>query len=670
MEDTLFKNPYVDIDEWRDEPVRHRYVHGGFKGNDTRFSFYFPPKEQYEGRFYQYITPFPDSEHILQKSGKYDVIKFSAKSGAYAVETNGGGGITPGLPGKKKDPTIGAYRANAASAQFSRIVAAEIYGAHRTYGYAFGGSGGAYRTIGGIENTEGVWDGVVPFVPGSPVAIPNVFSVRMHAMRILKDKFPQIVDALEPGGSGNMYEGLNIEERRALLEVTRMGFPPESWYAHESMGIHGFLVLYQGMVMADKKYFEHDFWNVPGYLGANPTESLLKARIQKVSRIKKGIPIDQAVNMGLKEPVAPSERGTADMAWKSIGGEEGTRPVAFQLEDQLPDIQFLGGDLIIKSGEAAGKTLQITKIKDDKVVLGPVDPKVLIKIQPGDTVKVDNSNFLAAQTYHRHQDPGKEYPVWDQFRDPQGKPIYPQRPALLGPSFTKSASGVLPSGEINGKVMVLSSLWDREAFPWQADWYRSQVEEHLGDSTGNYFRLWYTDHATHGEPTTPKDLTHTVSYHGVLQQALRDVSAWVEKGMAPPATTSYKIKNGQVIVPQTAEERKGIQPVVEVKANGSERAEIKVGESVTFTATVEVPPNAGEVVDVEWDFEGNGTFPVEGEFVSDAKPASRIKLKTKHTFSKPGTYFPALRATSQRQGNAETPFTRIQNLGRVRVVVK
>lgn len=49
--DTLFKEPFVDVDEWRDKPVRHRYVHGGFKGNNTRFSFYFPPKENYEDVF-------------------------------------------------------------------------------------------------------------------------------------------------------------------------------------------------------------------------------------------------------------------------------------------------------------------------------------------------------------------------------------------------------------------------------------------------------------------------------------------------------------------------------------------------------------------------------------------------------------------------------------------
>ena len=153
------------------------------------------------------------------------------------------------------DPTIGAYRVNAASAQFSRVVAAQIYGGKRPYGYAFGGSGGAYRTVGGIENTEGVWDGVVPYVLGSPMAIPNVFTVRMYAMRVLHDKFPQIIDALEPGGSGDPYAGLNDEEKEALQEVTKMGFPPKSWYGYKTMGIHGFLVLYQGVVACRQKIF-------------------------------------------------------------------------------------------------------------------------------------------------------------------------------------------------------------------------------------------------------------------------------------------------------------------------------------------------------------------------------------------------------------------------------
>jgi len=28
--DPMYDKPYMDIDEWRDQPVRHRYVHGRF----------------------------------------------------------------------------------------------------------------------------------------------------------------------------------------------------------------------------------------------------------------------------------------------------------------------------------------------------------------------------------------------------------------------------------------------------------------------------------------------------------------------------------------------------------------------------------------------------------------------------------------------------------------
>lgn len=672
--DTFFAHPYIDIDEWRDTPVRHRYVHGGFEGNNTRFSFYFPPAEKYEGRFFQYITPFPDNENLSQgASGENDKIGFSISSGAYFIETNGGGKTDFSNP-RANDPTIGAYRANAASAQFSRVVAMKIFGGGRPFGYSFGGSGGAYRTVGGIENTTGVWDGAVPYVLGSPVAIPNVFTVRMHAMRILQDKFPQIVDALEPGGSGNMYAGLNDEEKAALEEVTKMGFPPGAWYGHKGMGIHGFLVLYPGVVMADRSYFTEDFWNKPGYLGYDHPESFDGYRIQKVSKIKAAIGYDEAVNLGLSEAMSEADRGSADNAWKNTG-DKGEKPEAFQLEDVMPDIQFLGGDLIIKTGEAAGASLQLTKVQGDKVGLAPTIPlDVLAKIKPGDEVQVDNSNFLAVQTYHRHQDPGNQYPVWDQFRDENGNPVYPQRPMLIGPMFTMGAAGSLPTGKFVGKMILLGSLWDREAFPWQCDWYRQRVKENLGDQTDNNFRLWYTEHALHGDQAGQlDDPTHAVGYLGVLQQALRDLSAWVEKGIEPAATTNYQIEDGQVLIPETADDRAGIQPTVDVTIAGGKRADIKAGETVTFNAVVEIPKGMGKLVDAAWDYDGSGTYKNKVD-LSEAKitndGGSRVEFSVKKAFPEAGTWFPVLRVTSERNGDKETPYARIQNLDRVRVVVR
>lgn len=139
------------------------------------------------------------------------------------------------------------------------------------------------------------------------------------------------MDALEPGGSGDMYKGLNAEEKEALMEVTKMGFPPKSWFGYKTMGIHAFAVLYQPMAMVDKKYFE-DFWKVKGYYGVNAPASLLKSRIQQKTTIKSLITAAQAAKMGIQiASLAGQARGTADAAWKSIDGKEIHLPIAFEL---------------------------------------------------------------------------------------------------------------------------------------------------------------------------------------------------------------------------------------------------------------------------------------------------------------------------------------------------
>jgi hypothetical protein len=50
------------------------------------------PRRRTEGRFFQHITPVPDSEHLAQQAtGEGDKIGFAAASGGYFLETNGGG---------------------------------------------------------------------------------------------------------------------------------------------------------------------------------------------------------------------------------------------------------------------------------------------------------------------------------------------------------------------------------------------------------------------------------------------------------------------------------------------------------------------------------------------------------------------------------------------------
>ena len=290
------------------------------------FSIYFPPKDRYRGRFFQHVTPTPiDERQGLAGAGTGDQLGFAFASGGYFLVTNEGG-----MASLRNDPTLGAYRANAAAAQYSRVLAAEMFGPHRTYGYAYGGSGGAFRTIGGFENTVGVWDGVVPYVVGSPQAIPSVFTARMLALRVLKDKFPTIVDATEPGGSRDIYSGLNKEEREALAEVTALGFPVQSWSNYNTIGLGAFPILFEIVVQKDPAYFE-DFWKVPGYAGASPPASLLRSRVRHNAMIKKVIARQQPAGgtPGLTPPMpGETSRGGVDTAGRQLKGA----PAGFELE--------------------------------------------------------------------------------------------------------------------------------------------------------------------------------------------------------------------------------------------------------------------------------------------------------------------------------------------------
>ncbi|MFU8946187.1 hypothetical protein ACLRGF_05565 [Mycetocola zhadangensis] len=651
--DDAFREPYVDIDEWRDEPVAHRYVHGGFRDNDTRFSLYLPPVEQFQGRFFQHVTPVPQSENLAQAHfDDENPIPFSIASGAYYVETNGGGPDAAN-PMSGLDPSIGAYRANAAVARLSRQVAERVFGERKVFGYLYGGSGGGYRTIGASENTTDVWDGFVPYVIGSPMAIPNVFAVRMHAQRVLRDRFPDIVDAYDVGGDPASLN-LTGDERAALTEVTRMGFPVRSWFGWKTMGMHAFSVLYPGILAADPTFVD-DFWNVSGYLGADRDASIHRDRIKLSTTIAEVLTEDhRLVNEG---------SGGVDESFKAASGGQ-TSVVGVRLS-QAPTGWALGAELVVQSGAVAGITLRLSNVDGDLVTFELGEDAGSLAV--GDMVLLDNSNFLATQTYHRHQVPLHGYPVWDQFRDADGSPIPPQRAMLLGPMFTSHASGTVPTGQISGKMIVVASLLDREAFPWQADWYRSEVNKFIGDSVDERFRLWYTDNALHGdERGVQEHETRTISYVGALQAALRQLSAWVERDVPPAKNTSYNVIDGQVTVSTGDPFRGGVQPVLSLTANGTNSATVQIGEEVLLRVTAEVASGCGAIVQVAADFSGAGALGVPVDL--DASPS--IDLEQSCVFAEPGTYFVAARVTAQTGPDPADPHGRVHNIARARVTVR
>jgi hypothetical protein len=236
---------------------------------------------------------------------------------------------------------------------------------------------------------------------------------------------------------------------------------------------------------------------------------------------------------------------------------------------------------------------------------------------------------------------------------------------LIGPFGTINAAGSMLQGKHSGKMLMLAVGLDIDAYPWQADWYRGQVKAAKGADFADNFALLFTENSHHENPMTPLQRAHVVSYGGALQQALRDLAAWVEEGRRP-LEVSYRIDDTQLVLPPTAEERGGIQPVVNLTANGGARAEVGVGEAVKFSAQITMPQAAGKVISAEWDFEGAGDFADRAEI---AAPSETVSLTASHSYSAPGTWFAVLRVAGQREGRADTPYGRVQNIARVRVVV-
>ncbi len=633
--DPTYNAPYVDIDELRDQPEPHRYVHGGFEGTDARFSFYFPPKDRYQGRFFHNTYPLAVHEDVGPFPIAFDVatgdLGFTFDSGAYYVQTNLGGADRAGMA----DPAIAAYRVNAAAAKYSRVIAASMYSDHRPYGYLFGGSGGSYQTIGSAENTRGIWDGFMPFVMATPNAIPSMFTIRMHALRVLRERnrFPSILDAIDPGGSGDPYASLETREQAALREATRMGFPPRGWWAHDTLGSGYFSEVAPLVPMLDPGYID-DFWEEPGYLGSDATSGLHALRFT----------FDTTVQ-------------------RTIDGFHKKAELA-----AIPERDFADAHLVVLSGPAEGKSIPIAGIDGNTVSFALAsDQTAVAALRAGDRVRIDNRWALALQTYHRHQLPTPDYHGWAQFRDARGDALYPQREVLVGPIAAAGTAGAAPEGHITGKMLAVECLMDIDALPWQADWYRNQVRKALGSHHEAHFALWFIDHAQHDNPQTPAAQARTVGFSGVLQQGLRDLSDWVERGVRP-RDTRYRVEDAQVLVPDDAQTRGGIQPVVTLRGNdGCKRMEVAAGTRVRFVGDVEVPAGAGCIIAAEWDFDGSGNYPLAATIDTGS---TQLQLTAEHVYARPGTYFVALRATSQRQGDPKSPYGRVQNLDRLRVVVR
>jgi hypothetical protein len=153
---------------------------------------------------------------------------------------------------------------------------------------------------------------------------------------------------------------------------------------------------------------------------------------------------------------------------------------------------------------------------------------------------------------------------------------------------------------------------------------------------------------------------------GIFQQSMQDLMAWAEQGIAPPPSTSYTIKNGQVIPPDNAADRHGLQPVMDLTANGVARAMVGINQPVNLAARLEMPPKTGQIVQYSWTIDGKA----DPMTIVD-KPQPLVNVNRTISFAAPGTYVVRLTVNGQRDGLlAPANQTLMQNFKEVRVVVQ
>jgi hypothetical protein len=384
--------------------------------------------------------------------------------------------------------------------------------------------------------------------------------------------------------------------------------------------------------------YANDFWTAAGYLG---TEDSPLGALFRRSHIVDDVTIS-AVQHDATGAVA---------SVRLTGIPDGAAKTGFDFS--ISDGQ---GNLLPAAGSLDAATGVFT--------LGSVSATTRDLFVEGAKLHLDNSWYLALLVYHRYQTPAAlDFHAWDQYRNPDGSPMLPVRSTRLGELLARSISGGAGyTGKVNGKVILVDDLVDVDAYPWDAAWYSERAKAALGNTYDDTFRLWYFENADH----VGLDVTRVVPYDGFVEQALRDLSVWVEKGVSPARSTRYSVTNDtQISVRSDSAARGGLQPTVELNSRGRTRVSTVSGRPVDFSALAKVPPGLGKIVRIEWDFEGTGNYTA----VSFGNPKSVVGVRASHTYKVAGTYYAAIRVTAERNGDSGSAFAQVQNLDRVRVVV-
>ena len=631
--------PYTQVDGHFNPTQTQATLPVGVRASPTTFrhgvTWLFPAKPFWHNRFFDAVYPLPLSQSFTGDPA------FEFTHGGYVVN------VSPG------SPNVG-YRVDAAASKLAKAYANKLYeNSARIFGYVYGISGGSIQTMGAVEGTKGVWDGAMPTsLATDGLSMHSFMWDSLFMMAVPPAQRALIADAVKAGSTKNIYDGLSPEQHAILDEFLNAGFASR---AMQDSGTFYFpLPFYTagGLAILDPTY-EDDFWSKLGYEGANPPGFLAAAKVDGFATIT-GISRDAQ-----NAPTSVTFDAVTVPKMGSMGGD-GLQFYVYAADEKTRTTGASGGSL---NGEFKGATLTLK---------GPNDPAMLKALTIGGKIRINNRYLLALCFYPRHDIVTNGNPAYKQYLNTDGTPKYPQR-SVPGWKLNSLSTqgGLLETGNINFKTIIMENLLDNRSFPSTASFYHSQIVKAIGPrQAGQMLRIYYNDNANHADLFEIKgdDNSFTVGFGGIWLQALVDLTNWVEKGAPPFPSTRYSVnEHSQVSVPPRAPDRGGLQPVVTLTVNGSDHATVGVNQLVTLTGRIEAPPNRGEILQYDWYLGGS---PVQYEAPIVLKtPQALVNVSRTISFDKPGTYELTLRTSTQRDGISDH-WTNLQNLARVQVVVQ
>lgn len=610
------------------------------------YEFRFPAKEFWKNRSFQAQHPSGGGRvdnHLAFVNGAHS-IRWGSASTANAVAS---------------------HRHEAAATKVAAAYANRLYGnTDKIYNYFWGCSGGGTVAMAAAENVTGVWAGVQPHCIGTNGDAPyHSFYWQAHyTMAIPKEKREAIAAAAAPGGTGEIYAGLNAEEKSVLDEFLAAGYPLPIIGDHFKSLIP--LVDPIDIRLFDQAY-EDDFWSKPGYAGVTPPNYLQAAMVDGwatvtgITRDAEGKPT--AVQFDTATLPALGSIGDTYLEYWVYGPDGTTRLIDPDRTFGPPPENKRRFSLQGKLDPATG-VLGLTGTNRD--VFGGETPitnsqLLLDALNVGSKVRVNNRFILAMYYYPRYSNiPGGR--SYDQYRNADGSAKYPQREdiSVLSHSNYRTMGGRTETGDVQTKVMVLEGMSDNLSWPIFNTNYAERIQRALGpEKSEQMMRLYVHDNGRHaagaGEPE-------------VFHQSLQDMMAWAERGVAPPPSTRYVVRGGQVVMPARAAERYGLQPVMSLSVDGASRAVVAVGQPVNLAARLEMPPQGGQIVQYTWSMDGK-----DEAATAPAEPQPLVEVARTMTFDKPGTYVVRLTVRGQRDGLLNPANqTLMRNFQEVQVVVR